>query len=87
VRRSASNIAGAGRAEYEFREAIPMELRPHSILTTVRSKPLITCAQCGKMIYVAEWTEDVDDRRVRHLWECSACGYTFETMARFPAAA
>jgi rubrerythrin len=87
VARGAANIAGAGRAECEFREAIPMELHSHSILTAVRTKPLITCAQCGKMIYVAEWSEAVDERRVRHLWECSACGYTFETMARFPAAA
>jgi len=68
-----------------------MELRPHSILATVQAKahakPLIGCAQCGSMIYVAEWSEDVDERRVRHLWECDACGYTFETLARFPAAA
>jgi len=64
-----------------------MELRPHSNLAAIQAKPLISCAQCGQMIYVAEWSEDVDERRVRHLWECAACGYTFETMARFPAAA
>jgi ribosomal protein L37AE/L43A len=65
-----------------------MELRPHGILAAMHAnKPLITCAQCGEMIYVAEWSEHVDERRVRHLWECTACGYTFETMARFPAAA
>jgi ribosomal protein L37AE/L43A len=37
------------------------------------------------MIYAAEWSEPVDERRVRHLWECNDCGYTFETMACFPA--
>jgi len=65
-----------------------MELRAHSILTAIHAdKPLISCAQCGEMIYAAEWSEDMDQHRVRHLWECSACGYTFETLARFPAAA
>jgi hypothetical protein len=64
-----------------------MELRPHTTLTTAHAgKPLIGCAQCGEMIYVAEWSEDVDAHRVRHLWECAACGYTFETLARFPTA-
>jgi hypothetical protein len=61
-----------------------MELRPATILAAVRTKPLISCAQCGTMIYVAEWYEEVDERRVRHLWECNACGYAFETMACFP---
>ncbi len=60
-----------------------MELYPDSILAAVHAKPLIACAQCGGMIYAAEWSEDVDARRVRHLWECDACGYTFETMACF----
>ena len=26
-----------------------------------------------------EWSEYVDEHRVRHLWECAACGYAFET--------
>ena len=61
-----------------------MELRPATILAAIQTRPLISCAQCGTMIYAAEWSEDVDERRVRHLWECEACGYTFETMACFP---
>ena len=61
-----------------------MELRPNSAIAVAHTRPLIACAQCGQMIYVAEWSEDVDARRVRHLWECEACGYTFETMACFP---
>ena len=63
-----------------------MELRTSSALVAVRAKPLITCAQCGEMIYVAQWSEPVDARRVRHLWECEACDYTFETLACFPPA-
>jgi hypothetical protein len=64
-----------------------MELYPNSIMSTmsaVRAKPLIGCAQCGATIYAAEWSEQVDERRVRHLWACDACGYTFETMGCFP---
>ena len=45
----------------------------------------MACAQCGEPIYVAAWSEHVDDRRVRHVWECEACGYAFETLACFPA--
>jgi hypothetical protein len=52
-----------------------------------RSRPVIECAQCGEHIYVPEWTEYHDGGRVRHLWECEACGYAFETIVRFAAAA
>jgi len=43
------------------------------------------CAQCGDTIFMPEWSEYLDDRRVRHLWECEACGYQFETLVCFPA--
>jgi ribosomal protein S27AE len=42
------------------------------------------CAQCGELIFLPEWSEYVDRQRVRHLWECEACGYKFETMVSFP---
>jgi hypothetical protein len=45
----------------------------------------MACAQCGEPIYIAAWSEHVDDRRVRDVWECQACGYAFETLACFPA--
>ncbi|HEX3858795.1 MAG TPA: hypothetical protein VHV58_05055 [Pseudolabrys sp.] len=51
----------------------------------LRGRPLIECGQCGASIYVAEWSEHLDPRHVRHLWECEACGYTFETTIRFAA--
>jgi uncharacterized Zn finger protein len=51
------------------------------------SRPVIECAQCGEHIYVPEWTEYRDGGRVRHVWECEACGYVFETVTRFEAAA
>jgi hypothetical protein len=46
--------------------------------------PLMCCAQCGERIYMAAWSEHIDPHRIRHLWECDACDYTFETIVRFP---
>ena len=62
-----------------------MELRTNSAAAGLRTTPSMSCAQCGAPIHMAEWTERLDERRVRHLWACDACGYTFETAARFPA--
>jgi hypothetical protein len=42
------------------------------------------CAQCRETIFLPEWSEYLDARRVRHLWECEACGYKFETLVCFP---
>ena len=55
----------------------PSALRP--------GRPTIECAQCFQRIYAAEWSEYLDDRHVRHLWACDACGYQFETLVTFPA--
>jgi ribosomal protein S27AE len=52
-----------------------------------RSGAQIECAQCGEPLFMPEWSELVDERRVRHLWECGACGYVFETSVRFAEAA
>lgn len=62
-----------------------MELRPPSLRPLRPARPIVECAQCGKRIYAAEWSEYLDDRHVRHLWDCEACGYTFETLVIFPA--
>jgi ribosomal protein S27AE len=51
------------------------------------SRPQIECAQCGDALFMPEWSELVDERRVRHLWLCDACGYAFETTIRFAEAA
>ena len=52
-----------------------------------RSRPHIPCGQCGESLFMPEWSEYVDERRVRHLWECEACDYTFETIVSYEAAA
>jgi transcription elongation factor Elf1 len=52
-----------------------------------RPRRVVECAQCGEHLFAPEWSEYVDARRVRHLWECEACGYAFETTIRFAAAA
>ena len=50
-----------------------------------RSFPVVECAQCGEALFAPEWTEHIDDRRVRHAWKCEACRYSFETTVCFPA--
>ena len=43
------------------------------------------CAQCGEPLIAARWSEHVNERCIRHLWECDACGYEFETIVYFRA--
>ncbi|MGE3146457.1 MAG: hypothetical protein AB7K35_12820 [Pseudorhodoplanes sp.] len=47
-----------------------------------RARPSIACAQCGQTVRKPEWSEYCGDREVRHLWNCTACGYTFETHVK-----
>ncbi len=76
-------LAGLNEVDV-YTGGVPMELR--TVPAAVRTKPpFMSCAQCGAAIHMAQWTEQLDERRVRHLWACDACGYTFETAARFPA--
>jgi hypothetical protein len=63
-----------------------MELS-RDIANFLRSRPAIECAQCGERLYVPEWSECLDNARVRHLWACEACGYSFETTVCFAQAA
>jgi uncharacterized Zn finger protein len=51
-------------------------------LSIVGSLP---CAQCGTALKRPVWSEPVDARQVRHLWNCSECGYVFETLVFFCA--
>lgn len=60
-----------------------MHLRPPS-RQIARVHPIVECAQCFEPIYATEWSEYLDDCRVRHLWACEACGYQFETVVKFP---
>jgi ribosomal protein S27AE len=62
-----------------------MELRSSESRRYDRTRPVNFCAQCGETIFMPEWSEHVDERRVRHLWACDACGYAFETLVCFPA--
>ncbi|HXF88697.1 MAG TPA: hypothetical protein VNK48_10120 [Xanthobacteraceae bacterium] len=45
------------------------------------------CAQCGDALLAPVWSEFVKERCIRHLWNCDACGYSFETTVYFPAQA
>jgi ribosomal protein L37AE/L43A len=48
---------------------------------------LTPCAQCGKTLVAPTWSEHVSECCIRHLWECEACGYKFETAVYFQAQA
>jgi hypothetical protein len=61
-----------------------MELRSPINKKFAFARPVIECAQCGEQIFMPDWSEYLDHRRVRHLWACEACDYRFETIARFP---
>ncbi|HWV54504.1 hypothetical protein [Pseudorhodoplanes sp.] len=43
----------------------------------------LPCAQCGTELQRPAWSEPVNERQVRHLWNCRDCGYVFETMVFF----
>ena len=58
-------------------------LSRESLRETRQPRPLNVCAQCHETIFLPEWSEYLDARRVRHLWECEACGYRFETLVCF----
>jgi hypothetical protein len=56
------------------------------LLDTIRYVPsfqVVKCAQCGERLFLPEWSEYVDERCVRHLWQCEPCGYSFETTVCF----
>jgi ribosomal protein S27AE len=63
-----------------------MELRTASSGKQLHSRLQNYCAQCGEAIFLPEWSEYLDRHRVRHLWQCEACGYKFETLVSFPEA-
>jgi hypothetical protein len=54
---------------------------------TARSaRPRIAC-QCGERVHIPQWTEYHNSGRIRHLWECDACGCSFETTVHVDAVA
>ena len=63
-----------------------MELRSRNERAFHQSKPIVPCAQCGDTLLAPEWSEYLDDRRIRHLWSCDHCGYEFESEVFYPPA-
>jgi ribosomal protein L37AE/L43A len=43
------------------------------------------CAQCGEPLFAARWSEHLSERCIRHVWDCDACGYQFETTVYMAA--
>jgi len=61
-----------------------MDLRAQKSRAFHQSRPIVPCAQCGDTLFAPEWSEYLDDRRVRHLWSCDSCGYSFESTVAYP---
>ena len=62
-----------------------MELRTESpVKDYAHTRGLNRCAQCDEAIFLPEGSEYLGRHRVRHLWQCEACGYKFETLVSFP---
>jgi ribosomal protein S27AE len=64
-----------------------MDLDTRGAAKAPRPRTQLECAQCGNSLFMPEWSELLDEHRVRHLWQCEACGYAFETTVRFAQAA
>ena len=62
-----------------------MELRSRNERTYARSRPVVPCAQCGQTLFAPEWSESLDENRIRHLWSCEGCSYEFETEVFYAA--
>lgn len=60
----------------------PVSRKPRSF---VQSRPIVECAQCGKHLFAPDWSEYLEDHKVRHLWACETCDYNFETVVSFAA--
>jgi hypothetical protein len=61
-----------------------MVFRSPQLTAYAHSRPVVPCAQCSTTLFAPEWSEYVSASRVRHLWTCDSCGYTFETLVCFP---
>ena len=55
--------------------------KPQTRLTTYEKN---SCPQCGAWLLAPDWSEHLNERRVRHTWSCEACRYDFETTVVFP---
>jgi len=62
-----------------------MQLRSRNSHALGQPQPIAPCAQCGNMLLAPEWSEYLDDCRIRYLWCCSSCDYQFETLVCYPA--
>jgi Zn finger protein HypA/HybF involved in hydrogenase expression len=56
------------------------DLRSCHMHSDPNTSPVIKCAQCGEPLAAPEWSEHIDDYRVRHLWKCEPCNYSFEAI-------
>ena len=55
-------------------------MAPNERKSTQTERVSNECAQCGHLLIAPAWSEHLSEHRVRHLWNCDACGYSYETI-------
>jgi ribosomal protein L37AE/L43A len=62
-------------------------MRYHAVdgMTNATLRKPNPCAQCGEPLIAARWSEHLNERCIRHVWECDVCGYRFETAVHLRA--
>ena len=64
-------------------EEAPMSYRLNNTKKIAPSRRYMPCPECGERLFMPEWSEHVDERRVRHCWQCDACDYAFEAIVSY----
>jgi hypothetical protein len=73
--------------EKKWREGKAMT--PHtdtSARTRLKTNSSHICLQCNALLFAPEWSEEVNESRVKHVWACETCGYKFETTLYYQSA-
>ena len=55
-------------------------MKPNEPKSTQTERISNECAQCGNLLIAPAWSEHLSEQRVHHLWNCDACGYSYETI-------
>jgi ribosomal protein L37AE/L43A len=60
-----------------------MKLESSRASQSLRQYDFPRCEQCNSLLTAPEWSEQLSERCIRHLWSCDICGYQFEQSVYF----
>jgi transcription elongation factor Elf1 len=58
------------------------QVETHCTTVASRRVALPSCPNCNDLVFAPAASEFVSKSRVRHVWECEACGHEFSTSVR-----